>query len=285
MYSLVGARAITENLVVLASADGTPPPRTLSELRTAFRRRMYSSRKGSPASMAALSAEPVGNGEREPRIVAGGDELRSLVHGFDLPRHSSDDVIPAPGWRVEKVVLGWRQLCMLDDTLGGLAEVVVDTVFVAGAGWTGSMSNNKHIGVLWLMPGREWRNEEVVEAFLHEITHTTLFLDERRYGHFLPAAADVRVRSAIRQDVREYPAVVHSTLVAAELLAWRERHSTPDIACRRLHGPTRELTARAQEAHAQIVAEDLRRGLLTPRMRELVEEAGERIRISAASSA
>ncbi|ADI12089.1 hypothetical protein SBI_08971 [Streptomyces bingchenggensis BCW-1] len=284
MYSLVGARAITENLVVLASADGTPPPRTHGELRTALRRQVISSRKPSPRLAAAPSAESAGAGGRDLRFIADGDELRGLVSGFDLPQRSDDDVTPAPGWRVAKTVHGWRQLLALDGTLGGLAETVIDTVFVTGADWTGSMSDNKHIGVLWLMPGREWHGEEVVEAFLHEITHTMLFLDERRYGHFLPAAADVRVRSAIRQDVREYPAVVHSALVAAELLTWRERHRTLDSACRRLHGPTRELAARAQEAHAQVVTEDRRQDLLTPRMRDLVEQAGERIRGSAAAS-
>ncbi|MFI1018595.1 aKG-HExxH-type peptide beta-hydroxylase [Streptomyces sp. NPDC020965] len=172
---------------------------------------------------------------------------------------------------------GWQRLQEQDEGLGAIAATVVDTVFVTGADWLGSMSEAAHVGTLWIMPGRNWQPEEVVEAYLHELTHTLLFLDERRYGHFLPAASEVRVRSAIRQDVREYPAVVHSALVAAELLDWRDRRRTPDSSCSRLHGPTPELTARAQHAHSQVMNEDQHKNLLTPRMRELIEQAGERI--------
>lgn len=264
MYSLVGTRAIMENVVVLTSAGGSPP-QSLGDLRTAYRERVSSApydREGTPG---------------EPQFIGDGDALTRLVRGFPLTRRGGDEVSPAPEWRMAMVRDGWLQLREQDETLGAIAATVVDTVFVTGANWTGSMSETGHVGTLWIMPGQNWQSEEVVEAYLHELTHTLLFLDERRYGHFLPAASEVRVRSAIRRDVREYPAVVHSALVAAELLAWRNHRQTADSACSRLHGPTAELTARARNAHAQVLEEDRNQNLLTPRMRELIEQAGERI--------
>ncbi|MFG1796492.1 aKG-HExxH-type peptide beta-hydroxylase [Nocardia sp. NPDC049149] len=259
MYSLVGAREIMQNLVVLTSAEGATP-HTFPELRRAYR--------------ALLLATPRRELGEDPSFVGDGDELAELVRGFDLPQRQGDGATPAPAWRLEKAVSGWRHLRQQDEALGTIAATVVGTVFVTGADWAGSMSDHKHIGTVWLMPGRSWHMAEVTEAYVHELTHTLLFLDERRYGHFLPGSANVRVRSAIRQDDREYPGVVHSMLVAAELLDWRVRHHIPDEACRRLHGPTAALRMRAAEAHEQIVAEDRRHNLLTPRMRELVERAG-----------
>lgn len=270
MYSLVDAHAIMENLVVLTSTEGTSP-RTLHELRRAYRERIL------------VESEIQHEAGDEPQFVSDGVGLERMTRSFDLPQRREDGAIPAPAWRLAKTISGWRHLREKDERLGTIAATVVGTVFVTGADWDGSMSDSKHIGTLWLMPGRSWHLEEVAEAYLHELTHTLLFLDERRYGHFLPAAADVRVRSAIRQDVREYPAVVHSALVAAELLQWRFRHQTPDDSCRRLHGPTKELVTRALDAHAQVVAEDRRRDLLTARMRELVGLAGDRIHHSAAA--
>jgi hypothetical protein len=258
MYSLVGARAVMENLVVLASTHGAAPPRTLQELRRSYREQILTE-----------SGPPTPDGG--PRFVSDGAVLDALVRAFDLPQRRHDVTVPAPVWRLTKAVEGWHHLLTKDEGLGQVARTVVGTVFVSGADWNGSMSESRNVGTLWIMPGRDWHIEEVIEAYLHELTHTLLFLDERRYGHFLPAARDRRVRSAIRQDEREYAAVVHSVLVAAELLAWRDRHDTPDDGCRRLHGPTAQLAARAREAHAQVIAEDGRGELLMPRMRELVE--------------
>lgn len=273
VYSLVDLNEIMENLVVLTSAECSSPPRNLDELRRVYRQRILADRYVHDDS------------DDEPRFIGGGADLERLCRGFDLPQRRNDDTVPAPAWRLAKAVSGWRRLREKDEKLGIIAASVIGTIFVTGADWNGSMSDSKHLGTLWLMPGRDWHLEEVMEAYLHELTHTLLFLDERRYGHFLPAAADVRVRSAIRRDVREYPAVVHSALVAAELLEWRSRHQTPDDACRRLHGPTEELMTRALDAHAQVVAEDRRRGLLTARMRELVGRAGDRIHNHAAAPA
>ena len=264
VYSLVGARAIMENLLILTSGGAAGPPRNLEQLRRAYRGQLLAAGWNSGQAV-------------YPQFVSDGDALIGLVTSFDLPQRNNDRVTAAPDWRIQKAQHGWRHMLMKDSKLGDIATTVVGTVFVSGADWAGSMSESRNLGSLWLMPGRNWHLEEVTEAYLHELTHTLLFLDERRYGHFLPAAADHRVRSAIRQDLREYAAVVHSVLVAAELLAWRDRHETPDSACLRLHGPTAELTERARTAHRQVLDEDGAGELLTLRMRELVELAGERI--------
>lgn len=264
MYSLVGPRAIMENIVVLTCGKESVHPRSLQELRQTYRDQFL------------VHSEQVDTAAT-PHFITGGDALVELVEAFDLPQRRNDVTTPAPSWRAGSTVEGWRHLLANDRVLGSIAETVVGTVFVTGADWTGSMSESRNVGTLWIMPGRNWRVEEVAEAYLHELTHTLLFLDERRYGHFLPAAANHRVRSAIRQDLREYAAVVHSVLVAAELLAWRDTHKTPDSACCRLHGPTAELLNRARSAYSQVVAEDASADLLTQRMKELVALAGDRI--------
>lgn len=80
-------------------------------------------------------------------------------------------------------------------------------------------------GVLWIDPKEHWSIADTQEFLLHEFTHTTLFLEERRFGFYwnMSRLQEERylARSAIRQDRRPLDKVLHSIVVSMEIIIAR----------------------------------------------------------------
>ena len=78
-------------------------------------------------------------------------------------------------------------------------------------------------------PRSYWSANDFIEFFIYEMTHTLLFLDERRFQHYrdYPALANSRnfALSAILRRPRPLDKTVHSLLVAVEVLSYCEQVS------------------------------------------------------------
>lgn len=107
-----------------------------------------------------------------------------------------------------------------------LFELVINYVFCAPSKVAGGGSISNSIGVIWASPRANWQSEDFVEFYTHEFTHNLVFLDERRYQHYvdydLILNPDNFCKSAILCTPRPLDKVFHSLLVATEVLLLRE---------------------------------------------------------------
>jgi hypothetical protein len=139
------------------------------------------------------------------------------------------------------------------------------------------MSDHNAIGATLVVPAEHWHENDVAEGLIHEFTHTALFLDERVKGHFRAGADEVLLDSAIRKDERTLPAVVHSLLVATEILSWRQAQGLWDGLPFHLHGSSLQMLEKARESHRSLVSLPDWQDVVKDRMYERVDKAGQRL--------
>jgi hypothetical protein len=166
-----------------------------------------------------------------------------------------------------------------DEALGVLLSLTIDMIFTSGAAEAGSHSTTAAIGVICIDPGEAWSIHDVIEALVHEATHTMVLLDERRFLHYVDpeALADGRhsVLTAIKNNPGGLNVVLHSIIVAAELLELRDRLlGHPPIP--NPHPPTPVLINNALEAIKSITKPELK-CCFTSRGQELLGRATEMI--------
>ncbi|MDH6130040.1 hypothetical protein P3T39_007033 [Kitasatospora sp. GP82] len=144
----------------------------------------------------------------------------------------------------------------------------------------GSMTVRAALGSIWIYPRANWKVEDLVEAYVHELTHTLVMLDEHRFWHYphydrLEREENL-VHSAIRSEKRSLFASAHSIFVANELLQVRERHHGHKMEFQ-LHPQSRDIrenALRALESILSLANIDL---LASPRLRSLLEKSGQQL--------
>lgn len=76
-------------------------------------------------------------------------------------------------------------------------------------------------------PRHHWNQQDYIEFMIHEMTHTLLFLDERRYQHYrdyrLLSQKENFAVSAVLRKPRPLDKTIHSLMVAVEVLLYRHR--------------------------------------------------------------
>lgn len=234
---------------------------------------------GRYADYLELRTKQIGADGYEKMLFADrGPEIEIMGAIFGNPDPNGDPVpASAPAWRLEKCRSGAEFLAARDSRLASVISLLTHTVFTVSTSWTGSMSDRNAIGATLIIPGENWHENDVAEAFIHEFTHTALFLDERAKGHFRAGADEVLLDSAIRKDERTLPAVVHSLLVATEVLSWREAHGLWDGIPFRLHGSSEAMLEKARSSYRTLIGLPTWEGIVKERMFHLVDAAGKRL--------
>jgi hypothetical protein len=105
-------------------------------------------------------------------------------------------------------------------------KIFMNTIFYARSRVEGGGSVSSAIGVLWCANRKNWCIKDIVEFLLHEATHTFVFLDELRFGHYISldelAKEENYALSAVLKIKRPIDKVFHSLIVAFEILSLRE---------------------------------------------------------------
>ena len=128
-------------------------------------------------------------------------------------------------------------LSKLDSHLHSLFTLVVNMIFCGESTYAVGGTTSAAIGVIWCNPHKEWSDCDYLEYFLHELTHTLMFLDELRFSHYKNQKTMYEKEnfclSAILQANRPIDRVLHSIVVATEVLLLRSRnlvdHSTSQV--------------------------------------------------------
>jgi hypothetical protein len=269
VYFLEGPRDVVATVLLLAaphlegSGAGAVDTATLKRAYRAYLRGL------NPAVAAGESGGA--------RIVGDEDEASSFSAAFGLPASSTPAEAAMPTWKRSLCKAGQEQLRTLDPQLCQIFDLVVSEIFSAPvAVGAGSMTTADALGVIWVGPRREWSAGDVTEAYVHELTHILLTLDEHRFGHYRDygalAAEDNMCLSAIRREKRPLNAVVHSAVVAHELLELRRLTGAHEA--HHLHASSAEIERRARASHASMLALPNLEALCAPRMIELIADLG-----------
>jgi hypothetical protein len=108
---------------------------------------------------------------------------------------------------------------------------VIHTLFFHRSRNSGGGSVSSSPGVIWCSPRRTWSQKDRAEFLVHELTHNLLFLDERRFEHYVDPRLLVEPQyfalSAVLKIPRPLDRAFHSLVVASEVLAFRAENGEP----------------------------------------------------------
>ncbi len=163
----------------------------------------------------------------------------------------------------------WRYSHSYADIL----TTIVTNVFILPSTVARAGSTSQAVGVIWLNPKPTYPTPDLMEVLIHEFTHQTMFLDELRYGHYSYGTISDRAtwaRSAILNIARPLDKVLHSIVVATEVLLFRHRH-IGQPAFPRAHPPTGIMLQQLEESLSSVESA-IRKfpTILTPRAKDLV---------------
>lgn len=130
------------------------------------------------------------------------------------------------------------------------------------------------IGVVWGNPEKAWQECDYLEYFVHELTHTLMFLDELRFLHYKDQEILYQKEnfslSAILQAERPVDRVLHSIVVATEVLILRVKNYVDHSECL-IHPSTDQLIDSTHQAIDNLLSHQNRNKILTSRALEIVK--------------
>jgi hypothetical protein len=184
-------------------------------------------------------------------------------------RQEAMDRVTAAIERLGKVNAGLRQVF----------DLVIHTLFFHRSRHSGGGSVSSAPGVVWCSPRRTWALSDMSEFLVHELTHNMLFLDERRYEHYIDpqllADPETFAVSAVLKIPRPLDRTFHSLVVASEVLSFREQTGEPTAPL--VHPSTHDLLHACRSTIDGIRAVLARKQLVTPRFMEVLERVDEQI--------
>lgn len=284
MIGIYGLPTILETLSVLVASDEIDPesaPADTAAGRLAWSWQQYIRRRepAIPPISVSHSRLPVHIGD-----TAQGQALLDAFYraclidsvNYEPPRYAPEEAerLSESSERISgalaRLAADWPQVRTL---YGVLLPIVVLAPSHSLAGGTASSVP----GVLWAATKPTWTDVDMQEFLLHELVHTTLFLEERRHGFYrdmrLLLEEDNLVPSAVRQDRRPLDKVLHSIVVATEVLLSRTRVEIGPEPLATLHPDSETLRSGALNSLRAARDLDLEQ-LLMPRPIEILDKCG-----------
>lgn len=284
MIGTYGLPTILETLSVLVASDGIDPakaPENTAAGQLAWAWQQYIRRRES-----AIPPVEADHGRLPVYIddtVQGQALLDAFYRGclldnvdYELPRYApeEDDRLAASSELISRALDGIAADRPEVRTLFG---VLLPIVLVAPSHYLAGGTGSSVPGVLWASIKPTWTEIDVREFLLHELVHTTLYMEEYRHGFYrdirlLPEDENL-APSAIRQDRRTLDKVLHSIVVATEILLARRRDGADTELLTKIHPDSETLRAGALTSLTAVRNQNLEK-LLLPRPIEILEKCG-----------
>ncbi|PVY78463.1 hypothetical protein C7414_10612 [Cupriavidus alkaliphilus] len=170
-----------------------------------------------------------------------------------------------------------KELALYSNEHRILFDTVITDIFILPSEIARAGSTSNALGVIWANPKIQYSLHDVIEMLVHELTHHEMFLDELRHAHYdYKAMLDKRTwaRSAILHVPRPLDKVLHSAVVATEILLLREQILGHPIRPA-IHPPTLKLMSYVGESLASMDAvlhsKSLSSGIFLDRAFEIFE--------------
>ncbi len=164
-------------------------------------------------------------------------------------------------------------LYKFDNRLHSLFTLAVNMIFCGDSAHAVGGTTSAAIGIIWGNPSVEWRTCDYFEYFIHELTHTLMFLDELRFLHYknqeIMYEKENFSLSAILQAERPIDRVLHSIVVATEVLLFRFRNLV-DHSVHQVHPSTEQLIESTQKSIDRLLSHPNIDNILTQRSFEII---------------
>lgn len=257
MLMQTGMAAQIETLVTLAGTTDFRVTKKLASLNALKERYRY--------FLASLAQRSVDLSCREPAYATTAVEASHLAALFSndsvLDDKRQSDIIaegndPERRLKQERLEGALREISLYSPSYADIFRTVVTDIFILPSAIARAGSTSAAIGVIWLNPKLSYPIADVMEILLHEFTHQAMFLDELRYGHYSYGTIRDRstwAKSAILNLSRPIDKVLHSLVVATEVLLFRQRHIGRPAAPR-AHPPTSILLQQLDESLSSVEA-------------------------------
>ncbi len=272
MYYSFGLASVLQTVGILSRPHAVAPLTDAATLRQAYLQFLRSEQPEVPRRGVAGPSI---------RSDAGSETELSEFFRIDCPLNDKDqtEVIEASAENPMRAANSE----FLEDFLDGasldpghrdLFRLVVTDVFTGRSRIAKGGSASGAIGVIWLNEPMKYQKTDLVELLTHELAHQLMFLDEKRHVHYLDylrvAQKDHYARSAILSEYRPLDKVLHSLVVAAEVVRMREARGLGE-APSQVHPGSAEIRRRMAESTASIRANPLAAAVLAPRAWALIE--------------
>ncbi len=135
-------------------------------------------------------------------------------------------------------------------------------------------TSSKCVGLMWLSMQGKLSMQDLLELFVHEMTHTLVFLDERNKPQFDYSQMSFEenwARSSILKRQRPMDKVVHSILVAYEVLYARANY-LPNVEKLSVHPDSEEMKTNIRIAVESVNTHPNRDQVCKPRAIELINK-------------
>lgn len=120
-----------------------------------------------------------------------------------------------------------ERLGVLSPEHKSLFDFLITDIFLMPSRQASGGSTSCAIGVIWANPKPTYRIPDVVEFLVHELTHHAMFIDEHRHGHYdysVILRPETWAQSALLRAPRPLDKVIHSIVVAVEIVMFREKY-------------------------------------------------------------
>lgn len=175
------------------------------------------------------------------------------------------------------------ELLSLNEDLDLVFGLIIHSVFLKSSRPTSNSrgshggSSSAAIGTIWLTVEDSLNSIDLMEMFVHELTHHLLFVDELNHAQFAYseiAKPENFARSAILKRSRPLDKVVHSIVVASEVLEARRQY-LKERGPSKIHPSTEVLMADTKVAIESVFALPNLGDLITPHMRKVLDKCAE----------
>jgi len=276
MLGLFGRDEVIRNVFrISALVAPEAPPRTLPELRKRYLDFLQTRQPSIQVNRAEYVFVDDPGLERSLSSAFGNADLNDLNQqdvvgdAYDLPtaiakRNLARDALSS--------------LAEFDEDFATIFGLVIHSVFVRPsrpvAGATGSHggSSSASIGSIWLSVHHGTRPIDLMEMFVHELTHHLIFIDELnrpQFNYGLIADAQNFAHSAILRKHRPLDKVIHSIIVATEILLARRRF-LPEVGATTIHPATAPLVAEVRSSIRSVLSLENIDALISPHVRHLI---------------
>ena len=156
---------------------------------------------------------------------------------------------------IEKKTLILRaihELGLYSEEHKALFDTLITDIFILPSERAKAGSTSQAIGVIWANPKMTYSLHDMVEILVHEMTHHAMFIDEVRHVHYSYSAVTDKstwARSAILNVPRPLDKVLHSAVVATEVLLMRENYIGHPVMSK-VHPPTKILLTQLKDTIA-----------------------------------
>jgi hypothetical protein len=230
------------------------------------------------------------NWDENPFIISEDAEQR-LTEAFsagvldDLNQSDTLGASYAPEIRSRKISAAREALAdlvSLNPDLEVIFGLAIHTIFLRASSRSqttrGSFggSSSSAIGTIWMTVDDVLQRGDLMEMFVHELAHHLLFIDELNNGHFnYQAISDPAnfATSAILKRNRPLDKVVHSIVVAVELLQARQLYLDGHTGPVKVHSPTLQLRSDTLAAIESVRSLANLEHLVLPRVRDILDRS------------